>query len=1427
MNLFLSALHRLAQANRPHPPVRLPSQQQWYDMAREAKDARHKKTAALAIPAPSAPRTPTSQLGWEGEVAGSQAWHLMKPGSEDLAEALKQQATEVVGRLAELYDDARPALADDPWHDKNLARRIADRTNQLSRMIWPDGQSDLSPAEATLLALLPFLYQTHRSRTAAGLSHVEPTNLAQSASCDRERRSYEVLLRGHEPLIRQGERGHLNDRPDGRREIGWWLFHQWANRQPGQLHSLRAAMNSEDTGIGAILDPELLHRLLSCVHATPHELYGAALEGHLRNDAFPLDLGGRGWQHVRERLLGLMFAIAHGLAIEVMDLSSAVVRHVGIPEPLDPGRLLDTVQNARWNLSGDVIGLRADCDHPAAVAALTEHTHRVESLLRAARRAAVRHLGRLPVYANADQVRETDTDGNPVGTVTRFRLDEERVQALLMGENLYRERGLAIRELYQNALDACRYRQVREQARNGRDYDGYPGRITFVQGVDENGRHFLQCRDNGIGMDETMLSEVFSRAGVRFTDLPQYAEERQEWQNQGITIHPNSRFGIGVLSYFMLADEIRVTTCHMDGAHGRLTEFSVLITGPGHYFRVRPSGRPGTIGTTVRLYLRDGDKAPSCVRELGRLLGIAEFRTTAEHGTQRAEWVPGVLRPRRDLGFEHDGFEADGRLVPWAAGPRGADGQVVWCESGGGVLVDGIFTEPRARCGVLADPADLRRLRGAVVNLTGESRPRRLSVDRSEILDDDIHTEVERLVKAALPTLLSADPPLVDAEWLADVSGLSPRLADIVTEAAGIAGHKLELHGHPSCVSTAGFFPQDVHIVHGTDSGSSEMAVFPGRTPAGTMYGDPDPATQLWRLLGQRPNDELAALTEIVPELARVTHVLPARPSDGLLRTACLHGWADRSWPNADFHRKEISTPGHALSIASFCGASYQEVVERMRQLRLPGPELPGGDTPIDAINLALLSRDLRGLTLNSGAGSPSWLDVNVPVPPGHLVNAHFVLDISVSDAAHRMRVFGFSVPEVDRLPQTPEVRTLRLLSVELNGKRPWLDPTRPVTIGQVLLAATELAQPVQEVVRELRSYGFRVEVGAAHERLADDLIRQGTEWGWEPADWRDLEGAKAVPPGVLASTSARLGIPLHKVASRLQKLGLGIPAPLPEQTDDADPLILSSDACGGRPWLPVGAEISLRHIAQAAVETGLPPAEVVSRLRAYGLLTPGNPLPASAERSDVTLLELDGESSQLPSDRPVSVRQVIRLSGRLGMSPQAVIDRLAQYGLATQLKAGPAQARAFDTALVRMASQRSFREQLLLDWDRPVPLHHMLSTPAKLLLDPQEVEERLRAFGFRIPEYDPDRLDDTDRNLCLRRHSLGNSGEGEDLPLGLSNPISDFLLIARLADIPVSELVPRLERLGVDLQRVIDAVRAALPDVPGLVREDPQTQDA
>ncbi|MEU9479233.1 hypothetical protein [Streptomyces sp. NPDC048191] len=1399
VRVFVQTLESLAR-ERSREPLSSPPSYAWDRLRDEAR----RRLQARRPAAPPAAGAGGVRREWLRAAEGSQAWNLIAPAAADQVEQLRELTLEAVSRLAELHEAEREVLLQDPWYDPGLARRTARWTNlRLTDIKSRLDKRTLAPAEAALLVLLPFLHDVHSAWTLTVLHHVTPEHLDDRTPGGKDRQGYNRVLLDHKRLIRQAMRAQrLPDRSDGRPEIGWWLFHQWVKAQPGRLDDVLDAMGVVADDMGAVLDPALLGRLLSCAHLGPRELFGGKPDGP-SEEPFSVDFDGCDAQTVRERLVGPLFAIAHAMAIEVTDLPSTVVKHVAIPNPVDPGQLLSRLEEVQWNPLGDALALDAKCDHPAVVAALTEHAQYVDALLREARRTRPEaEIGCLPVYAHADGVREVDERDEPrqAGEVIRFRLDEERIQELLMGENLYRDRSLAIRELYQNALDACRYRRAYEYHQNGRDT--FQGEITFRQGFDkEEQRYFLECRDNGIGMDEALLSEVFSRAGVRFSDHARHRELPWLADAEGIKVRPNSRFGIGVLSYFMLADEIRVTTRSLATGSAQPEELTVLITGPGHYFRVSRTGeRRGRVGTTVRLYLRDEDNAPSCVRELRRLLGIAEFETRAFHGAREAMWDPGLLKPRQTTAERADGVVAYGRRVSWPPEDdvRRLDGQVVWCEHGGGILADGIFIEPRVRRGVLAGPAKGSGLRGVVVNLTGRSRPKNLSVDRAEILDPDVDTVVEELIRDALPALIAADPALLTREWLAGVAETSPRLADIVTEAAGEEGVVLRVNGYPAPMATVGYFPPDVTLVHGRGRDTKS----PGTT---AFDSDQEDVILLWRLLAHRPNTELEALTGVVPELSHVRGVLPARPSDVLTWSADFRDYPSNGRPGTA-GTGEHAAPGRVLSVALASGVSYEEVLSRLEQLGLPVPPRPSAPVALDATTAVLLEEDLQ---FDGSLQRYTGLKLKEPVPPGHLVKAALELNIGIGEAADRMKALGFRVPETMR-PETPEDWVVRLLSHRLHGSRPWLSASERVRAGHVLRGVCELGRELPEIVERLQEYGLRPEVGSLDGPSARELLRLSAEWGWDDSVG-SLDTSRPMPPGFLVRASLRSGAALSDIARRLGELGFSTDV-LPDQVAATDEALL-----GARDYFldtPLaGEKVFLHDLVQGAADSGLSPKEAAVRLRAYGLLPQYGALPDDLAPGDLEILTCVYRTLPRGEDDlstcTVPMFAVVDAAVDARVSPQAVMDCLHRYGVRTSHSVAPVKARRYDTDLIRLKTRGDY-----LDWGTPVPLFHLAAVPTALLVERDEAIGRLAELGLEVPAHELAGLSEADLSLC--RDSFGP--ERNALPLELRHPLVDFLEIVLRVPLPLEELLLRLTRLGVDLPRVAEVVRAALPHVPGLV---------
>jgi hypothetical protein len=171
-----------------------------------------------------------------------------------------------------------------------------------------------------------------------------------------------------------------------------------------------------------------------------------------------------------------------------------------------------------------------------------------------------------------------------------FRLDQEKILKLLTGHTLYNDSRVAVREVLQNALDAVRFRKHL--------FPEEPiGKIEIVW--DSKARR-LTVRDSGTGMTQDTIEKFLLNVGSSFYQSEAVLKKYESFS-------AISRFGIGVLSTFMIADEVRILTVHPDDEYARrLTLPSVVKS---YLIKKIPKGHPdlepiGHHGTEVTLQLR-------------------------------------------------------------------------------------------------------------------------------------------------------------------------------------------------------------------------------------------------------------------------------------------------------------------------------------------------------------------------------------------------------------------------------------------------------------------------------------------------------------------------------------------------------------------------------------------------------------------------------------------------------------------------------------------------------------------------------------------------------------------------------------------------------------------------------------------------------
>ena len=182
----------------------------------------------------------------------------------------------------------------------------------------------------------------------------------------------------------------------------------------------------------------------------------------------------------------------------------------------------------------------------------------------------------------------------------KFTMDQSKILDLLMGAQLYKDKYLCLRELYQNALDSSKCMKARDI---NQDIET-TYRITFGLDVNSKGQKYIYCLDQGTGMTQEIVKNYFLRIGNSYYKSHEFIRNNVSWKNK---VCPTSQFGIGVLSCFMLGEKIEVTTKHVDSA---LEAFAFCLEAKNerfYYIPVNPldEERVGVHGTLIKIFLSE------------------------------------------------------------------------------------------------------------------------------------------------------------------------------------------------------------------------------------------------------------------------------------------------------------------------------------------------------------------------------------------------------------------------------------------------------------------------------------------------------------------------------------------------------------------------------------------------------------------------------------------------------------------------------------------------------------------------------------------------------------------------------------------------------------------------------------------------------
>lgn len=128
-----------------------------------------------------------------------------------------------------------------------------------------------------------------------------------------------------------------------------------------------------------------------------------------------------------------------------------------------------------------------------------------------------------------------------------FTIDQQKILDLLVGETLYNNITVSLREIAQNAIDAVKVKQYEQEEKNDHLYKPRV-EVTWIPETRQ-----LIVADNGTGMDMDIINNHLLKVGSsRYRD--------KDFMKTHSEFNPISRFGIGLLSCFLVAEDVDILT---------------------------------------------------------------------------------------------------------------------------------------------------------------------------------------------------------------------------------------------------------------------------------------------------------------------------------------------------------------------------------------------------------------------------------------------------------------------------------------------------------------------------------------------------------------------------------------------------------------------------------------------------------------------------------------------------------------------------------------------------------------------------------------------------------------------------------------------------------------------------------------------------
>lgn len=255
-----------------------------------------------------------------------------------------------------------------------------------------------------------------------------------------------------------------------------------------------------------------------------------------------------------------------------------------------------------WSITSNSLVYSAQCSHPAIEETIRQFCDQIDNELRTCIVVLANmnsdmidlkdYRIKLPAYVNRDKIipQNDIRTGKPKYHYhnTKFSLSKRQVIDLLMGTKLYGDEKIALRELVQNSIDTCKLRMTLCKSWN----IPYEPKIE-ISYFTEDDVDYLKVTDNGMGMNQYIIDNYYTNIGQSYYTSNEFLDLVS---NTKEAFKPISRFGIGILSCFMVCDNMYVNTKRVLGQCDSDKALKISIEGYESLFVIEDSEKkePGT-----------------------------------------------------------------------------------------------------------------------------------------------------------------------------------------------------------------------------------------------------------------------------------------------------------------------------------------------------------------------------------------------------------------------------------------------------------------------------------------------------------------------------------------------------------------------------------------------------------------------------------------------------------------------------------------------------------------------------------------------------------------------------------------------------------------------------------------------------------------